>query len=82
MGEGGKLTYEERLLVVEDHKRYGTAYTSWKRGLSERYVRTIRNIQNKLDMILLGCSNFSFYSIFFSTLFVDRRNILKLFFLT
>ncbi len=59
MGEGGgmKLTYEERLLVVEDHKRYGTAYTSWKRGLSERYVRTIRNIQNKLDMILLGCSN-------------------------
>ena len=52
-----KLTYEERLLVVEDHKRYGTAYTSWKRGLSERYVRTIRNIQNKLDMILLGCSN-------------------------
>lgn len=25
-----KLTYEERLLVVEDHKRYGTAYTSRK----------------------------------------------------
>ena len=23
-----KLTYEERLLVVEDHKRNGTAYTS------------------------------------------------------
>lgn len=36
-----KLTYEERLLVVEDHKRYGTAYTSRKWGLSERYVRTI-----------------------------------------
>ena len=28
MGGGMKLTYEERLLVVEDHKRYGTAYTS------------------------------------------------------
>ena len=27
-GGGMKLTYEERLLVVEDHKRYGTAYTS------------------------------------------------------
>lgn len=52
-----KLTYEERLLVVEDHKRYGAAYTSRKRGLSERYVRSIRNIQKKLDMILLGCSN-------------------------
>lgn len=36
-----KLTYEERLLVVEDHKRYGTAYTSRKWGLSERYVQTI-----------------------------------------
>ena len=36
-----KLTYEERLLVVEDHKGYGTAYTSRKRGLSERYVKTI-----------------------------------------
>lgn len=36
-----KLTYEERLLVVEDHKRYGTAYTSRKWRLSERYVRTI-----------------------------------------
>ena len=36
-----KLTYEERLLVVEDHKRNGTAYTSRKWGLSERYVRTI-----------------------------------------
>lgn len=36
-----KLTYEERLLVVEDHKSYGTAYTSRKWGLSERYVRTI-----------------------------------------
>ena len=23
-----KLTYEEKHLVVEDHKRYGTAYTS------------------------------------------------------
>lgn len=28
-------------LVVEDHKRYGTAYTSRKWGLSERYVQTI-----------------------------------------
>ena len=36
-----KLTYEERLLVVEDHKRNGTAYTSRKWGLSERYVQTI-----------------------------------------
>lgn len=36
-----KLTYEERLLVVEDHKRYGTAYTSRKWGLSERYVQPI-----------------------------------------
>ena len=36
-----KLTYEERLLVVEDHKRYGTAYTFKKWGLSEKYVKPL-----------------------------------------
>ena len=29
-----KLTYEEKHLVVEDHKRYGTAYTCRKLGIS------------------------------------------------
>lgn len=29
-----KLTYEEKNLVVEDHKRFGTAYTCMKLGIS------------------------------------------------
>ena len=28
-----KLTYEEKNLVVEDHKRFGTAYTCRKFGI-------------------------------------------------
>ena len=36
-----KLTYEEKLQIVEDHKSYGTAYTYRKWGLSKRYVKYI-----------------------------------------
>ena len=29
-----KLTYEEKHLVVEEHKRFGTAYTCMKLGIA------------------------------------------------
>lgn len=36
-----KLTYEEKLQIVEDHKNYGTTYTYRKWGLSRSYIRSI-----------------------------------------
>jgi hypothetical protein len=38
-----KLTYEEKLQIVEDHKSYGTAYTYRKWGLSKRLYKLVQH---------------------------------------